>query len=180
MSEIKIMNRLSAFALGLLLVGSSVVLSVSPASAKHHHKDDSSDAAAPDAAAPAAATDSPGLQWTHDLKQAKEDAKAAQKYVLVDVYTDWCRWCKELDKTTYQDSNVVQLLNKSFVCVKLNAETEKQGRQARTEYKVEGFPWILVLNPDGSLRGKIGGYEEAEPFAKELQQIIDGTSTETD
>src|ERR1700722_9195026 len=147
-------NRLSAFALGLLVAGSSAVLCVSPAGAKHHDKDDSSSAAA---------TDSSGLQWTHDLKQAKEDAKAAQKYVLVDVYTDWCRWCKELDKTTYQDSNVIQLLNKSFVCVKLNAETEKQGRQARTEYKVEGFPWILVLNPDGTLRGKIGGYEKAGP-----------------
>jgi thiol:disulfide interchange protein len=170
-SEIKMMNRLSAFALGLLVAGSSVVLSVSPACAKHHHKDDS-------AAAPAATESSGGLQWTHDLKQAKEDAKTAQKYVLVDVYTDWCRWCKELDKTTYQDSNVVQLLNKSFICVKLNAETEPQGRKARTEYNVEGFPWILVLNPDGSLRGKIGGYQEAGPFAQSLQQIIDGTATD--
>ncbi|MFM7023375.1 MAG: DUF255 domain-containing protein [Flavobacteriales bacterium] len=56
-----------------------------------------------------------------------EQMEAAQKKqprpVLVDVYTDWCGWCKRLDATTYADPNIVSYVNNNFYAIKFNAET---------------------------------------------------------
>ncbi len=59
-----------------------------------------------------------------------EEAVAANannpKMILVDVYTDWCGWCKKMDKDTFTDPRVVAHLKKNFYAVKLNAEDTKR------------------------------------------------------
>ena len=50
----------------------------------------------------------------NDIEKAYKEAKAQNKLIMVDVYTDWCSWCKELDKTTYTDKKVYYYA-KSFV-----------------------------------------------------------------
>lgn len=45
------------------------------------------------------------------------------KPMFIDVYTDWCGWCKRMDATTFQDASIAQYLNSNFYAVKLNAET---------------------------------------------------------
>ena len=52
-------------------------------------------------------------------------AKRLDKILLVDVYTEWCGWCKVMDSKTYTDSTVIATLNKNFVCVKFNPEIRK-------------------------------------------------------
>lgn len=52
----------------------------------------------------------------------KANSGNARKKVFVDVYTDWCGWCKQMDKTTFMDSMVVEYMNKHFYAVKMNAE----------------------------------------------------------
>jgi uncharacterized protein YyaL (SSP411 family) len=54
-------------------------------------------------------------------KAVKED-----KIILIDAYTDWCGWCKVMDKKTYTQASVIEYLNENFVCVKLNPEVEKE------------------------------------------------------
>ena len=44
------------------------------------------------------------------------------KKIIIDLYTDWCGWCKVMDKNTFTDSEVVSLINKNFSTVKFNAE----------------------------------------------------------
>ncbi len=55
-----------------------------------------------------------------------EEAVAAnekeKRKVFVDIYTDWCGWCKRMDRTTFNDPRVAEYLNKYFYPVKLNAE----------------------------------------------------------
>ena len=41
-------------------------------------------------------------------------AAAGKRYVLVDVYTDWCGWCKVMDKNTFSEPNVAKILNENF------------------------------------------------------------------
>ena len=45
------------------------------------------------------------------------------KPILLDVYTDWCGWCKVMDRETYSNDNVADYLNKNFYAVKFNAES---------------------------------------------------------
>ena len=49
-------------------------------------------------------------------------AKREGKILLVDVYTDWCGYCKKMDRETYTDAKIIEKLNKDFVMVKLNPE----------------------------------------------------------
>lgn len=44
------------------------------------------------------------------------------KILLVDAYTDWCGWCKVMDRKTYADPAIIAKLNESFICVKFNPE----------------------------------------------------------
>ena len=44
------------------------------------------------------------------------------KKIIIDLYTDWCGWCKVMDKNTFTDSEVVSIINKNFSPLKFNAE----------------------------------------------------------
>ncbi|RYF85706.1 MAG: DUF255 domain-containing protein, partial [Chitinophagaceae bacterium] len=48
--------------------------------------------------------------------------KKQPKKVFMDVYTDWCGWCKVMDKKTFSHPDVIRYINKNFYAVKLNAE----------------------------------------------------------
>ena len=47
------------------------------------------------------------------------------KPILFDLYTDWCGWCKVMDKKTYANENVARYINDRYYAVKFNAESEK-------------------------------------------------------
>jgi thioredoxin-related protein len=61
------------------------------------------------------------ITW-YSWQQAIELNKTAPRKLLVDVYTDWCGWCKVMDKQTFPNDTIAEYLNKNFYCVKLNAE----------------------------------------------------------
>ena len=61
------------------------------------------------------------ITW-YSWQQAVELNKTTPKKLLVDVYTDWCGWCKVMDRETFPNDTIASYLNKNFYCVKLNAE----------------------------------------------------------
>ncbi|NJN34452.1 MAG: DUF255 domain-containing protein [Saprospiraceae bacterium] len=58
------------------------------------------------------------LTW----QEAVELNKKQPKKILVDVYTDWCGWCKVMDRETFTNDTVATFLAEKFYCVKLDAE----------------------------------------------------------
>ncbi len=62
------------------------------------------------------------INWL-TLTEVEEKMKTEPRPVLIDLYTDWCGWCKVMDKKTYANSNVAQYINEKFYAVKLNAES---------------------------------------------------------
>ena len=63
------------------------------------------------------------VKWL-TFKEAQEKNKTLQKPFLVDIYTDWCGWCKHMMKTTYSNAGIANYINSNFYPVKFDAETK--------------------------------------------------------
>ncbi|HPQ09637.1 MAG TPA: DUF255 domain-containing protein [Bacteroidia bacterium] len=68
--------------------------------------------------------ESDGLVKWLNFKEAQELNKQNPKPFLVDIYTDWCGWCKVMMRTTYSNPNIAGYINTYFYPVKFNAETK--------------------------------------------------------
>jgi thioredoxin-related protein len=71
--------------------------------------------------APKPSTNADKVTW-YSWQEAIELNKKAPRKLLVDVYIDWCGWCKVMDKQTFPNDTIADYLNKNFYCIKLNAE----------------------------------------------------------
>jgi thioredoxin-related protein len=123
-----------------------------------------------------------GLQWL-DFDAGSSLAKKSKKPMLVDVYTDWCGWCKRMDKDTYSDQKIKKYLAQKYVLVKMNAESsdtvtykgEKFTKEEIAEgFKVTGFPTVLFFEPNGDLITSLPGYLPPEKFIYVAKFIGDG------
>jgi thioredoxin 1 len=120
---------------------------------------------------PAVAQSASPMRWGHDLRQSLDLARSSNKLILVDVYTDWCHWCKELDKQVYSDPQVASYLNSNFVCVKVNADDPTLGTWVKAKYDVSGFPAIIMLKDKETVVGRIGGFMPKEQFVGQVRMF---------
>jgi len=58
------------------------------------------------------------------FEEAVAKSNKEPKKLLIDIYTDWCGWCKRMDKTTYSNPEVIKVINNYYYPVKLNAEQQ--------------------------------------------------------
>ena len=105
-------------------------------------------------------------------EEIKAKAVKEKKYIFVDSYTDWCYWCKVMDKQTFTDSTVSSCINKNFIAVKREMEKEEEGIAMSMKYHVNAFPTYLIFSPEGVLVYKIIGFRPASEFLAELNKSL--------
>jgi thioredoxin-related protein len=123
------------------------------------------------------------LSWM-SLDEATGKLQKEQRPILIDLYTTWCGWCKQMDKKTYSNKQVAQYLQDKFYPVKVDAETHAainwNGRtyQFNPSYRSNEFalylthgrlefPTTIIIPPGGEPQA-IPGYMEP----KELELLV--------
>lgn len=62
------------------------------------------------------------INWI-SMEQLNEMYAKNPRPVMIDIYTDWCGWCKEMDRTTYKNDKLAAYINEHYYAVKYNAES---------------------------------------------------------
>jgi uncharacterized protein YyaL (SSP411 family) len=123
------------------------------------------------------------LKW-YDWNEGVEKARKEGKVALIDVYTDWCHWCKVMDKNTYTNEAVIALINKDFVPIKFNPELDKKyvngkdtltGRQllgALSGGNSSGYPTTYFYLTKKNIMYQEAGYIEPVKFETILRGVV--------
>lgn len=102
----------------------------------------------------------------------KSLALTEKKLIFIDAYTDWCIWCKVMDKETFSDPVVADFMNKNFINVRYEMETGF-GITMSAKYRVNAFPTFLIFSGDGRLVSRIIGYHKSKEFLELLNTALD-------
>jgi thioredoxin-related protein len=120
------------------------------------------------------------LTWEEAVTKSKE----APRKIFVDIYTDWCAYCKKMDRETFSNAYVAKYLNEKFYPVKLNAQqknditfqnkiyrfVDRGGRNSYHELAAMimngrlSYPTIVFLDEHQNLIQSIPGYRNAFEF----------------
>jgi thioredoxin-related protein len=99
----------------------------------------------------------------------KELGKFKKPY-YIEFYTQWCGYCKQMEKETFSDSKTIQLSAKLFNASKIDAES-KEGKELAAKYKIEGFPTVVFFSDDGKVIGRNEGYLDPNVFKRILNEM---------
>lgn len=133
-----------------------------------------------------------GIKWM-TFEEALAANQTEKRKIFIDVYTDWCGWCKVMDKKTFTDQTVIDYMNENYYAVKFNAEKEApvtfQGKNfelvdggrrpihtlayAMLDGKLS-YPSYVYFNEDVQRITISKGYKDAVRFLKELETIEQG------
>ena len=114
------------------------------------------------------------LEWHTDLAKAQAKAKAENKRVLIDFTgSDWCVFCIKLHKEVFTTPEFAAYAKKNLVLVEIDfphktpqsAELKRVNEKLQKEYKVRGFPTVVVLDSAGKKLGEMVGYGGGGPKA---------------
>ncbi|WP_440882074.1 thioredoxin family protein [Tenacibaculum sp. C7A-26P2] len=122
------------------------------------------------------------IDWL-SFEEAMEKNEKEPKPILIDIYTDWCGWCKRMDNTTYKNEVIIKYINENYYPVKLNGEDrndisfegktfayKSQGRRGYHELAAAlmkgrlSYPSTAFLNKDKQLLQNVPGYMAEKKF----------------
>jgi len=132
------------------------------------------------------------IKW-HSIDEAIKLASQEPRIMVIDVYTDWCGWCKRMEATTFSDPQVIDMMNTYFYPVKLNAEGKEDivigdhtykfvDNGSRGYHEVAAivtrgrlsYPTISYLDAQGRVLEAAPGYKTADQFQVYLAYYSNG------
>jgi uncharacterized protein len=108
--------------------------------------------------------------WNNDLFSR---ATAEKRFVILDLEAVWCHWCHVMEKTTYSDPKVIELLDSKYLPVRVDQDANPD---LSNRYGDWGWPATIVFNSDGTEIAKIRGYIEPERMQALLKAVINDPS----
>jgi len=131
------------------------------------------------------------IKWI-SWEEAVELNQHEPRKVIVDVYTDWCGWCKKMDMATFQHPDVVQYVNEHYYAIKFDAEFKgdieikdhvyqyvKQSPRGYHQLAAEiifgrlSFPTIVFMDESLDVIQPIPGFKNHQDFEMIMRYFAD-------
>jgi len=94
----------------------------------------------------------PARDAQKDIRDAVATASRTGKRVLLDVGGEWCVWCHRMDSFIEQNPELVKLLEKHYIVVKVNFDPKNRNEAVLSRYpQIQGYPHLFVLDKNGAL-----------------------------
>jgi thioredoxin-related protein len=116
-----------------------------------------------------------------DFNDGLAKALAEDKPIFLEFYTDWCVYCKKFQRETMKDQDVIRMLSKNFIYIRLNAETSNnqityRGKsmsnlELSRSFGITSFPSLTFLDSGGQPITLIPGFVPAPQFSAILDYI---------
>jgi thioredoxin-related protein len=109
------------------------------------------------------------VSWRTDYAKALKESADSGKPLFVNVGTENCYWCKQLDLRTFKDGELVGVINERCVPLKINAS---QNAYLVQVLRVQSYPTLVFAAPDGSILNIREGFLEAPALREMLVKVL--------
>ena len=114
------------------------------------------------------------FDWLHDYEKALERSKAQSKPIFAYLETDWCTYCRQMERTTLKDQQLIEDMGGKYVWLKLNAESDEEGIMLRDRFGITSFPGMLILTSQGEEVDRLSGYLSSQEFRQKVEWLAHG------
>ncbi|HYR90185.1 MAG TPA: thioredoxin family protein [Terriglobia bacterium] len=112
------------------------------------------------------------ITWERDYEKAIERARAEKKLIIADMFTDWCTLCKKMDAETFAEPQLIEKMADEYVWLKLNTETEEDGKRLQQEFAILTYPTILVLDAEGEEVDRVDRFLASPQFSETVESFV--------
>jgi thiol:disulfide interchange protein DsbD len=116
------------------------------------------------------------IDWKAYSEELLDQARQEGKPIMLDFYADWCIPCKELDKFTFSQPEVIELSRKFLMMkVDLTKAGDPQTQAWRKKYAIKGVPTLIFLSPNLQEREdlRVVGFLEKEDFLPIMKSALE-------
>jgi len=140
------------------------------------------------------------VEWiSFEEATKRSETDASPKKVFIDIYTDWCGWCKKMDKDTFQNKKVAKYMSEHYYMVKLDGEGKEpieykgktfkfiaSGRRGYHEFSAAlmngkmSYPTTIFLDEQLNILSPVPGYQKPDAFLQIATYFGDNIHKEKD
>lgn len=110
--------------------------------------------------------------WIADIRQAVALADHRERYLLVDLYADWCHWCKRLEREVFSSERFKQFADQ-FVLLRVDTEDGGQGSRFMQRLGTPSLPTTLILDPRMVRVAEVQGFLPTEKMIAALESQLE-------
>jgi len=109
--------------------------------------------------------------WETDVERAFELAAESDRMLLVDLYADWCGWCRVLERKVFATPEF-KTFAKDFVLLYVDVEDGAAGTELQSRYGGNSLPTVLILTPKRAQAGAINGFQPTAEFITSVHRQL--------
>ncbi|MBX7144595.1 MAG: DUF255 domain-containing protein [Oligoflexia bacterium] len=109
------------------------------------------------------------INWRQWSEQVFTEAARDKKLILLDLEAIWCHWCHVMEEQTYSDPEVISIINKSFIALRVDQDARPD---LAARYRDYGWPATIVLSAKGEDLWKGSGFIEADELGTTLKKLV--------